>query len=108
MSILVVAGQAPPKNLTYVSSLYREVILAISMASTDALRILVIGAGGREHALAWRLSKSPRVERIFIAPGNGGTASEHKSENVDIAADDFPGLVAFAFQQEVGHGCRSA
>ncbi|EEY22532.1 phosphoribosylamine-glycine ligase [Verticillium alfalfae VaMs.102] len=65
------------------------------MAST--MRILLIGNGGREHALAWKLSQSPTVEAIFAVPGNGGTATCPKTTNVSsVAADDYPALVAFA------------
>jgi phosphoribosylamine--glycine ligase / phosphoribosylformylglycinamidine cyclo-ligase len=66
------------------------------------LRILLIGNGGREHALAWKLSQSSRVEAIFAVPGNGGTATCPKVTNVeDILADDFPGLVEFARANKV-------
>lgn len=58
------------------------------------MRILVIGSGGREHALAWKLAQSPAVEKLYIAPGNSGTAQE--GENVAIGADDIAGLVEFA------------
>lgn len=65
----------------------------------DHLTILVVGAGGREHALAWKLAQSPIVERIFVAPGNGGTAQVEKTTNVDIATGpDFTELVTFAVQ----------
>jgi phosphoribosylamine--glycine ligase len=60
------------------------------------MQILIIGGGGREHALAWKAAQSPRAERVFVAPGNAGTAVETKCENVDIAADDIAGLLAFA------------
>ena len=66
-----------------------------------ALRILILGSGGREHALAWKLAQSPRVAAIFVCPGNGGTATEHKTSNVALPADDYPALVAFAVSQEV-------
>lgn len=60
------------------------------------MKVLIIGGGGREHALAWKAAQSPRVERVFVAPGNGGTAREAKVQNVDVAAEDIPGLVKFA------------
>lgn len=63
------------------------------------MRVLVVGNGGREHALAWRLSQSPRMKRLWIAPGNAGTAQE--GENVSIAADDIKGLVQFAKKEKV-------
>ena len=73
------------------------------MDAIDRLRILLIGNGGREHALAWKLSQSPRVDTIYVVPGNGGTAHGlNKVENVDtVKADDFPGLVAFAKENNV-------
>jgi phosphoribosylamine--glycine ligase len=58
------------------------------------MKILVIGSGGREHALAWRLKQSPRVQKVFVAPGNGGTAREEGVENVGVSA--IPDLVEFA------------
>lgn len=63
------------------------------------MNILVVGSGGREHALAWKLSQSPRVDRVFVAPGNAGTATD--AENVDIAANDFPRLIKFAQENKV-------
>jgi phosphoribosylamine--glycine ligase len=62
--------------------------------------VLVIGSGGREHALAWKLAQSPRVGKVFVAPGNAGTALE--AENVDIPAGDFKRLIKFAKEQEIG------
>ncbi|MEX0792972.1 MAG: phosphoribosylamine--glycine ligase [Pirellulaceae bacterium] len=64
------------------------------------MNVLVIGAGGREHALAWKLSQSSRVDHVFVAPGNAGT--EIDAENVPIAEDDFPGLVKFAKRNQIG------
>lgn len=66
-----------------------------------SLRILILGSGGREHALAWKLAQSSLVDRIFVCPGNGGTSSEAKTVNVSLPADDFPALVAFALKEEV-------
>ncbi|MEW6647965.1 MAG: phosphoribosylamine--glycine ligase [Pseudomonadota bacterium] len=60
------------------------------------MNVLVIGSGGREHALAWKAAQSPRVSRVFVAPGNAGTAREAKLENVAIKVEDIQGLVAFA------------
>jgi phosphoribosylamine--glycine ligase len=62
------------------------------------MKLLLIGSGGREHALAWKLAKSPKVEKIFVAPGNGGTAIENKCENVNIT--DIDEFVRFA-QREI-------
>ena len=56
------------------------------------MKVLVIGQGGREHAIAWKLSQSNKVKDIFIAPGNGGTALENKCTNLDIDIDDFKSL----------------
>jgi phosphoribosylamine--glycine ligase len=63
------------------------------------MRVLVVGSGGREHALAWKISQSPRVTRLWVAPGNAGTALE--AENIPIEADDIAGLVAFAKKESV-------
>ena len=57
------------------------------------MKVLVIGGGGREHALAWKLAQSPRVSRVFVAPGNAGTAFEDKCRNVDLQPTDFDGLI---------------
>jgi len=65
------------------------------------VKLLVIGSGGREHALAWKLAQSPRVQQVFVAPGNAGTAGEPKVANVDIAAEDVAGLLAFAQQERI-------
>ena len=60
------------------------------------MKILIIGGGGREHALAWKIAQSPRVEKVFVAPGNAGTARESKCENVAVQAEDVGGLLTFA------------
>lgn len=65
------------------------------------MNILVIGGGGREHALAWKAAQSPRAERVFVAPGNAGTAAEPGLTNISIAADDLDGLLAFAEREDV-------
>ena len=65
------------------------------------MKLLVIGSGGREHALAWKLAQSARVREVLVAPGNAGTAREPKCRNVDVAADDIPGLLALAGREAV-------
>ena len=65
------------------------------------MKILVIGSGGREHALAWRLAQSPRVTEILVAPGNAGTAREGKCRNVAVAVTDIDGLLALAQAENV-------
>lgn len=64
------------------------------------MNVLIIGSGGREHALAWKVAQSPRIVNVFVAPGNAGSALEPKVTNLKIAADDIPELVRFA----AGHG----
>jgi phosphoribosylamine--glycine ligase len=63
------------------------------------VKLLVIGSGGREHALAWKLAQSPRVQKVYVAPGNGGTATEAGVENLAITA--IPELVAFARREQI-------
>ncbi len=63
--------------------------------------VLVVGGGGREHALCWKLAQSPRVGAVLCAPGNAGTGSEPGVENVPVADDDLPGLIALAKDRQV-------
>ncbi len=63
------------------------------------MRILLLGSGGREHALAWKIAQSPKTEKLFIAPGNAGTASA--GENVALKADDFDGIKKFVLDNNV-------
>ena len=60
------------------------------------MRVLLIGSGGREHAIAWKLLQSPRVDQLYVAPGNGGTAGLPRTENVPLRVTDVDGLLAFA------------
>lgn len=71
------------------------------MASKRRINVLIVGGGGREHALAWKAAQSARVQTVYVAPGNAGTALERKVENVPIAAEDIPRLVAFAQERRV-------
>src|SRR5437867_4418786 len=70
------------------------------------MKILLIGSGGREHALAWKLAQSPQVTQMWCAPGNAGIADERLAKNlaavecVDLCADDLPGLLAFAQEKK--------
>ena len=65
------------------------------------MNVLVIGSGGREHALAWKAAQSDNVETVFVAPGNAGTATENKLKNVALSVGDIQGLVNFAKQNDV-------
>ena len=65
------------------------------------MKVLVIGNGGREHALAWKAAQSPLVETVFVAPGNAGTALEPALQNVDIGVTDIPALLDFAQNEKV-------
>lgn len=64
------------------------------------MKVLVVGNGGREHAITWKVAQSSRVDRVFVAPGNAGTGLH--GENVDLAANDTAGLVKFAKQNDIG------
>jgi len=66
------------------------------------MKVLIVGSGGREHALAWAAAKSAQVEKVFVAPGNAGTAMEAACENVAISVADIDGLIGFAREQGIG------
>ena len=66
------------------------------------MNILIIGGGGREHALSWKVAQSPLADTVYVAPGNAGTARESGIENVSIGADDIPALLAFALANDIG------
>lgn len=63
------------------------------------MKILLLGSGGREHALAWKIAQSPKTEKLYIAPGNAGTSAV--GENVNIKATDFSTLKAFALENSI-------
>jgi phosphoribosylamine--glycine ligase len=65
------------------------------------MKILVVGGGGREHALAWKCAQSPLTRHVYVAPGNAGTALEPNVSNVDIAADDIDALLSFAIREDI-------
>ncbi len=65
------------------------------------MKILIVGSGGREHALAWKANQSPQADKVFVAPGNAGTALEPGIENVAIGSDDIPSLIEFARRQAI-------
>jgi len=65
------------------------------------MKVLIVGGGGREHALAWKCAASRRVAAVLVAPGNAGTAAEPKVRNVPVAADDVPGLVSLAQRERI-------
>ena len=70
-----------------------------SHCSRKRMNVLIIGSGGREHALAWKAAQSPQVDTVFVAPGNAGTAAETGVSNVAIDAMDFAGLADFAAEK---------
>ena len=65
------------------------------------MKVLIIGSGGREHALAWRVVQSPNVETVYVAPGNAGTALDQGMENVAIGSDDIDALLEFATERQI-------
>lgn len=65
------------------------------------MKILIVGNGGREHALAWKVAQSPHVTQVYVAPGNAGTASEDKTQNIDINSSDLESLLAFAKKNSI-------
>jgi len=66
------------------------------------MQVLIIGGGGREHALAWKVAQSTRIDKVYVAPGNAGTAHEAKMENVAIGAEDIASLLQFAKDKAIG------
>ena len=65
------------------------------------MKVLVIGSGGREHALVWKLAQSDLCEKVFVAPGNAGTSDEPKTENIGLSAENLDGLLDFAKNNEI-------
>ena len=66
------------------------------------MKVLIVGGGGREHALAWKAAQSDKVETVYVAPGNAGTAHENKMQNVGINAEDVDALKTFALENDIG------
>jgi phosphoribosylamine--glycine ligase len=66
------------------------------------MKILLIGSGGREHALAWKLARSPKVQKVFVAPGNGGTANQKNAGIENLPISDLEELAAFAIREQIG------
>ena len=66
------------------------------------MKVLIVGSGGREHALAWKCAQSPRVTEVLVAPGNAGTARENKVRNIAVSQDDIEALAAVAAEETVG------
>ena len=65
------------------------------------MKVLVVGSGGREHALAWCVAKSVQVETVYVAPGNAGTELESGVENVPLGSDDIDSLLDFALENQI-------
>ena len=75
--------------------------VAAALAPVSKVKVLVIGNGGREHALAWKLAQSPRVREVIVAPGNAGTTRERKCRNAEVPVNDLDGLLALARREDV-------
>jgi len=73
----------------------------VSGLPSHPIKVLVVGSGGREHALCWKLAQSPLVQQVFCAPGNGGTAKEYKTKNINIDIFDFSKLAAFCKDEQI-------
>ena len=92
----------PLSNLSQASFIQFFRFLQGLLMMSQFLRILLVGSGGREHALAWKLAKSSTVEKIFVVPGNGGTAgASPKIMNADVPPNDYPALVSLAQQLNI-------
>ncbi len=65
------------------------------------MKVLVVGSGGREHALAWKLLQSEQIEQVVCVPGNGGTATLPRCQNLSLAIDDFEGISQFALENGI-------
>ncbi|GJJ09832.1 Bifunctional purine biosynthetic protein ade1 [Clathrus columnatus] len=72
-----------------------------SLSSSSSLRVLILGSGGREHALAWKIAQSDLVEKVYVAPGNAGTISDDTCIAVPIPVTDFRKLVEFSVENDV-------
>jgi phosphoribosylamine--glycine ligase len=79
----------------------RGIITALQSNQLQFMKVLVVGNGGREHALAWTLLQSPNVEQVICTPGNGGTATLHNCLNLSIAVDDFAGIAQAVAEYQI-------
>ncbi len=68
----------------------------------NKLNILILGSGGREHALCWKIAQSPQLKKLYCAPGNAGTARMEEVENVALDADDHAAIIGFCRTQNIG------
>ena len=83
-------------RIGFIEDIILEKVKVLGNEGGDKVKILIVGGGGREHALAWKCAQSPKVTQVFVAPGNAGTALEPNIENIQMSATDLPGLVEFA------------
>ena len=94
-------SRASRRRARHDDGLHGHAALPPLRARSEAVKILLIGNGGREHALAWKLAQSPKVSEVLCAPGNAGTAGEPKTRNVPIAVTDFAALIEVAKKERV-------
>ena len=99
-------GSSRTAHVSQLDLLLPSLELRADSFRSHVFSVLLLGAGGREHALAWKLAQSPLVEKIFVSPGNGGTGSMGgKVSNVEVAwGTKFEGILAFAKEKEVSFG----
>jgi phosphoribosylamine--glycine ligase len=86
-------------ELTGIGKTFQKVVNALFIQGGKIMRILIVGSGGREHALAWKISKSPLLKKLYIAPGNGGTAA--LGENIPVQSEDIPALVSLCREKKI-------
>src|SRR5215831_10127112 len=95
------AGATPRSSPQRMSTTWRWCLPACGISVTDVMKVLIVGGGGREHALAWKCAGAARVAEVLVAPGNAGTAAEPRVRNIGVDADDIAALLQLARAERV-------